>query len=296
MTGAQVRVCWCGFPNVFTRASLTDTQKPENDEVSSDRPECFSFITDNLVMVASLNDLCLNIYDLDKTSSDGPKSCSFMFPALQDLVTVISITIRGDQSSMHTPHPASKVPFYTSHENKVLAISYMFLAANRTYHYLLLVPQSTITNRAFSAEAQSHRLQIPWECWGTQGTRFIELSSPLNDTWVRCAYGQKFVIGHPQPGPQEFEEVQLYDFNQFALKKARSNGSNDHNAETLLRHSEVVSEVFLSPVLTSAPCQIRKFKLPLRYTIGDRLAPYRSIMLNEDGLVAVSVSLASETI
>ena len=127
-------------------------------ELCDPTPECFSFITDDLVMVASLGAITycssLNIYDLSLPTSG--KVCMLLLPQVHRQLSLLTteINMSGDQSCQWAPHSTLKVPFYTSHKNKILGIMYMSNEGSHHTSFVLFVPISTILMHVHCSQAR----------------------------------------------------------------------------------------------------------------------------------------------
>lgn len=272
------------------RLSITIIQ-----ELNDPKPECFSFVTDNLVMVASLAatplHANLSIYDLNMAPGDMG-ICTFLLPQIRDQSSMwnTEVNISGDQSCLWAPPPSLKVPFFTSHKNKVLGITYTTEEDPYRVSFVFIVPISTILMHVHAIRTgESHRDIIPWEEWGEYGARFLNPGYNPSPTWVRCAYGQEYILSDTYPS-MGFEVVRLYDFNPLSLKRALlSTGDSGGATEILTNTTMIETETFAFPVITSLPCQIRTVQLPLHRS-SDPASFYGAVMLTEDALIAVSVS------
>lgn len=211
--------------------------------------------------------------------------CSFLFPIeLEHEWLGIELDISGDLSSQWAPHPSLGVPFYTSHKAKLFAITY------RSAHppFTLLLPLSTVLSHVYAIQTDRTCIvaisrDIPWELWGSNGTRLAQLTH-LSYTWIRRAFGQQFVQGaRTALDPVHFEVVRLYDLNQWSLKHALSsvNAGDKHNTQILLKATALDGDNFSPPITTSFPCRIRFVELKL---------DFQAMMMHEDGFIAVSVS------
>jgi hypothetical protein len=267
-------------------------------ELNDPTPECFSFVTDDLVMVASLGAIplhaCLSIYNLSLAPGDAG-ICTFLLPQVRDQSSLLTtdISISGDQSCLWTPKSSLKVPFFTSHKNKVLGITYTWDGESHPVSFVLFVPISTILKHIHAVQTGELDCDIiPWDNWGVCGARFLDPGYTPSPTWVRCAYGQEYILGDTYVS-EGCETVRLYDFNSLSLNRALlSTEDNDEHTEILTDTTRVEAEVFAFPILSSLPCQIRTAQLPPRGN-DNFLSFYNAVMLTEDALVAVSVSWSS---
>lgn len=226
----------------------------------------------------------LDIIDFEK-GSDCP-ICSFLFPEERDWLGV-EIDISGDLSSQWAPQPSLGVPFYTSHKAKLFAITY---SSVQHVSFTLLLPLLIVLFHigVIQASETPDLVTVPWESWGPKGTRLVKLTRHTSPTWIRRAYGQRFVMGARPPFDIYSNEIpRVYDLNQRMLKRlATSSGEagDKHNVHTVLSDKEATaldSDHFISSIATFFPCQFRDLDLKVKF---------HAIMMHEDGFIAVSVS------
>jgi hypothetical protein len=247
-------------------------------------------------MVASLGatplHASLSIYDLNLTPTDAG-ICTFLLPQVRDQSSMLTTTISigGDQSCLWVPHSSLKVPFFTSHKNKLFAITYSSNGEACRLFYVFFVPISTILKHVHAIRAGEADCNIiPWDEWGVRGARFLHPEYNPSSSWVRCAYGQEYVMGDQYLPPRGYKTVRLYDFNSLSLKRALSSvGHTDDRKEIIADTTGVEVETFEFPIFSSLPYQVRTVQLPARRGDGMQTL-YTAMMLTEDALVAVSVS------
>jgi len=245
--------------------------------------ECFAFVSDSLVMIASVfahpQHATLDIHDFN--TDPAYCICSLLFPAEHAREWMgIELNISGDLSSQWAPHPSLGVPFYSSHKAKLFAITY---TSDQCPSFTLLLPLSTVLSHVYAMQAsKTYNFTVPWEDWGPNGTRLVQLAQHTSPTWIRRAYGQRFALGARAPLDMfSFEAVRLYDLNQWSLRHALLSDEpcGKNNTQILLETTGLDGDNFLSPVVTSFPCQIR---------FADLKFNFHAIMMHEDGFVAVS--------
>jgi len=220
------------YPRCLSQPMLTGVVYHHVQDLNDPTPECFAFITDDLVMVAFLGmtpfHASLNIYDLSLGAGNSA-ICTLLLPQVRYQSSMLNarINISGDQSSLWTPRPSLKVPFFTSHKNKVLGIRYLSYEASYPVSFVLFVPTSTILTHAHAIQTgESDCDTIPWDEWGVCGARFLHPRYSPSTTWVRCAYGKEFVLVDGY--------LRLYDFNPLSLKRAlMSTEASDECTEIL---------------------------------------------------------------
>lgn len=235
----------------------------------------------------------LSIYDLSLAPDDAG-ICTFLLPQVRDQSSLLTteINISGDQSCLWTPSSSLKVPFFTSHKNKVLGITYTSEGESHPVSFVLFVSVSTILKHIHAIRTgESDCDIIPWDEWGVCGARFHDPGYTPSPTWVRCAYGQEYVLGDSYLS-RGCERVRMYDFNSLSLKRALSSTDGSERNGIITDTTRIEAGVFAFPVLSSLPCQVRTVLLPSRGN-GDFLSVYNAIMLTEDALVAVSVRQSS---
>jgi hypothetical protein len=243
-------------------------------------------------MVASLGatplHVSLSIYDLS-LPRDDMGICTFLLPQVRDQTSMLTteVHISGDQSCLWAPHSSLKVPFFTSHKNKILGITYSY-DGETSVSFILFMPISTIFKHVHAIQTGEEDCNlIPWDEWGICGARFLDIGYNPSPTWVRCAYGQQYVISDTRS--RGYETVRVYDFNPLSLKYGLVSMEDKGDHSDVLAHTtRIEAEPFAFPVLSSLPCQVRAVQLSPR---NDGPFPfYTDVMMTEDALVAVTVS------
>ncbi|KIK52146.1 hypothetical protein GYMLUDRAFT_180465 [Collybiopsis luxurians FD-317 M1] len=261
----------------------------------SERHVLFSLITDAGVFEL----LVVDFEEEDSEKKDYSQiknGIKFAIPRLAPLVTSLMFTIRSDPSPRWAPHSDLEAPFYASHSDEKLFVASLWLRKANVRHLTLVLTQSAFLSHLDSLGPILDLPTIPWEDWGPQATRLDESYrlNPAFDTWACYIYGTKLVL--PERSirtPGEFT-VQLFDFNQRALRRAISEGGE--MAYTAVTEMEkLVCDTSLcvtAPSISRAGDLFRdevRTWLPYRWvarTVPD--APdFCSLMCSEDAVIVV---------
>ncbi|KII87711.1 hypothetical protein PLICRDRAFT_54778 [Plicaturopsis crispa FD-325 SS-3] len=261
--------------------------------------QSFGFLTDDLVMVATgaikSHTAWLEIYAFTrpadtKYSADESKQycCKFQLPRLARGHRPVDVTIRAEPGPSWAPPASLKVPFHAARNQRILVVTLSAGIPNVSFVFFML--QDAFLEHIDRVGTHSG-YTFRWEEWGPQTTRMARIDP--SDTWVCYLYGTKFVqLSKASTGGLC---VQLYDFNQNAIRHALSCEQDPEECETgstsLLNHSTTGDRrhsMFRDPVITCLPCRLTSFPLP-------NLNEYyevEAVMLSEDALILIEHSTA----
>ena len=204
----------------------------------------------------------------------------------------LAMSIRSDPAPGWQPNPELKVPFYTSRNDRLFAITLWVAEGANISTLVLFVPNSTITSRLRSSTAQ--RKEFSWEEWGPRGSRMVIAPSGHSVIWVCYIFGQSFISpwrteedDTPPVGPKA---IQILDFDRLAVKKDVTEGrAFGHPVTKTVRGTTVIDIPYIlrRPVRTTLPYREKTIRVP---THCDHT--FNAVMLSEDSIVTVtSVSL-----
>lgn len=206
-------------------------------------------------------------------------SWSFSLPALGKSVDCFKIIMESASSLSHSPGTSALVPFMTSCRDRLFALNLHVSERGRARNIALCFRSSAIISFIQNTPTRHH---YPWSEWGPDSTRVLDII--LMQTWPCFAHGMQLIyfdIG---------TKFQLYDFNPLSL------GRNDGlSTDVIVDFGTTFRDpsVFRSPVTTHLPYRVRTGFLPP--PIDPRNSAV-SLMLGEDGIVTVSVSLCASNV
>lgn len=149
---------------------------------------------------------------------------TFSLPHFGSSSEPLMFNVRSDPSPPWAPHSDLKVPFHIAQDAKMIIGS--LWVRNRSFvdHLTLVIPHRTLLSAMMSAASAS---PLPWEAWGPNGTRMIKIYAPrvTFDSWACYVYGTKFIIPECSSRTRNMFTVQVYDFNQYGVKHAISQGA-----------------------------------------------------------------------
>lgn len=224
---------------------------------------------------------------------------SLQYPTLQPWATALAISVRSDPSPVWRAPDALKVPFYTAENERLFVITLWVAEGANIYTLLLFVPFSTVTSRLNSSAVHGRERQLPWAEWGPTGSRMLQAPPGHSMIWVCYVFGMAFVaprrtsdiLFHPV-GPKA---VQIFDFNQVALRRELSQHEDSEEDDTkvtqfVLDPTELkLDQIFESTVSTHLPYRLRNIDVPIHPNHA-----FSAVMLSEDSIVTVtSVSAQS---
>lgn len=225
----------------------------------------------------------LAIFDLT-SALDSPAHCFLNLPMPGASTQVGEILISSDAS-----HPSLKRPFSLNPEDHLFTITFQtYVWDSDTFStYLLCLPWSNLRHLVTRDGLSSDGPRIIWDDWGPSNTRFLALSHEIPDVWVCHTYGTKCAVASGPKG-RHFSSVRLFDFNQMSTKR---DIQSDRNLSNVLVDPTIVDSsvlTFDTRVSTDIPCRYVEVDLP-RSADGK----YEAVMMSEDSLIAVSVSVIS---
>ncbi|OCH96054.1 hypothetical protein OBBRIDRAFT_743996 [Obba rivulosa] len=216
--------------------------------------------------------------------------CRFRLPELSDLATDYSVLIRSDPAPGWTPHPDSKVPFYTGRHDRLFVLTLDVVETTMHLHALLMfVPSSTFTSRMDAlAPGEEHRA-FDWEDWGPTGTRLIRAPPRQTHVWVCYVFGMKFAFKRMINNNMA---ICVLDFNLLPVKRRQAEGRDGMEPGLEERSYERTpttlpgGTVFKNPVTTSLP--FRSHTLMFEVPSQGGPIPLAAVMLSEDSLIMVA--------
>jgi hypothetical protein len=216
----------------------------------------------------------------------APFECALLWPPLQVWASALAISVRSDPSpEWRSNH---NVPFYTGRNDRLFAIT-LWVAEGANIHTLLLfVPFSTVRSRLRACTTPGH--EFAWAEWGPQGSRMMKAPSGHSLVWVCYIFGQSFIAplytpeyDQPPIGPKS---VQIFDFNQLAIRKDLIRGTKDDTsvATIVVEPTELPLEYIFEDIITTyLPYRLKKTCVPLQGSYA-----FNAVMLSEDSIVTVT--------
>ncbi|KAG2748562.1 hypothetical protein P692DRAFT_20874862 [Suillus brevipes Sb2] len=139
-----------------------------------------------------------------------------------------------------------------------------------------------------SLPRQTRRHTIKWDTWGPTGTRFLKSPPHSHDVWTVYVFGSKFVslITPPKTNAgQPLQTVQVWDFNQLAIKRATALGVEKDNVHYVSDTTVVEDlEMFATTIRTSLPYSVATRTLPPR---SPEDPTFTDAMCSEDTILLV---------
>lgn len=223
---------------------------------------------------------------------------SLQYPTLQPWAAALAISVRSDPSPAWQPAANLKVPFHTAQNERLFVITLWVAEGANIYTLLLFVPFSTVTSHLKSLAVSGRGRQIPWDDWGPSGSRMLKAPPGHSMIWVCYIFGMAFIapqrtneiLEHPV-GPKA---IQIFDFNQLAIRKELTQPTEDESEVTqlILDPTELkLDQIFERTVTTRLPYRWKTVNVPLHPDHA-----FNAVMLSEDSIVTVtSVSASSCT-
>jgi hypothetical protein len=248
------------------------------DEIHS-----FAFLSESLVIAAVVHDddpAHLRVISFDDPNprpvkiEDSPYIISLELPILGLDAHIAEIQLRCDPSPVW--RPSGPVPFSTCPENRVYTATFWVHTFESIHCCSLAIPRSTFLSHLKDIPSK----RLTWHIWGPDGSRLLYLPRGHSNVWVCYVYGSRFFVPrHTASGV----EIELYDFNQVAARKAITDQAlgKDHAGIQVVSEPSLVGgnfNMFLQPVETRLPYR-RVKKLVGRSS--------STVLLSEDGIIIV---------
>lgn len=218
--------------------------------------------------------------------------CAFELPPILPTASVIGISVRSDPAPSWAPNPDLKVPFHIARDDRLFVFTIWVAEGDGVIAILLLVPSSTFTSKLKSLSPEDDERRFDWEEWGPSGAHMRHAPHSHSTIWVCFVFGSSFIAPF-RPGTPEAllppvgpKMVQIFDFNQTAIKRLAHDGVRDEStvSHVITKPSKLtLSRIFPSPVVTSLPYRWRTKRVPhgSTHTFG-------SVMLSEDAIITVT--------
>ncbi|KAG1769850.1 hypothetical protein EDD22DRAFT_817338 [Suillus occidentalis] len=259
----------------------------------------FAFLTSHLLLVgAVMNKVDMaepGLYVLTISASTikltltGDYICAFGFPSFDLVVSPEAILIRSDPSPEWKPN--QEVPFSIArgHRLFIITIHVKIEGEKEKVTYDLFTLASILLSYVTSLPRQTHRHTIKWDTWGPTGTRFLKSPPHSYDVWTGYVFGSKFIslITPPKSrAGQSLQTIQVWDFNQLAIKRATALGVEKDNVY-YVSDTTVVDDLdmFVKTIRTSLPYSVATRTLPPPCSPQDQT--FTDAMCSEDTIFLV---------
>ncbi|KAG2049910.1 hypothetical protein BDR06DRAFT_918460 [Suillus hirtellus] len=256
----------------------------------------FAFLTPQLLLVGTVMDETgvteprLFVLDISKPSTKkvaltNDCVCVFGFPSFDFVVSPVTILIRSDPSPGCKPNSEAHVPFSIAHGQRLFLITTWVEEKQETVSYDLFVPENVLLSSVMALPPQTRRHVINWNEWGPTGTRFLK-SPPHPHVWTGNVFGSKFVSFVTDTAGRSSQTLQIWDFNQLAIKRAAALGFEKENTRLVNDTTVIKDKAFARRVRTSLPYTITTRTLPPPRSPGE--PTFTNAMLDEDTIVLVN--------
>ncbi|KAF8635492.1 hypothetical protein AX17_003882 [Amanita inopinata Kibby_2008] len=240
----------------------------------------FTFISEQYVLLAEVpktsSKIRLQIADLQNPRD--PIVCSLHIPEMpRKGADVFSSSVSpcniqaGPFSSSSSMLSDDPVPFMTSEENGLIAVT---LTVYRGEAFALFTLPNKLLNIARARRDGVLPVEIPWEEWGPDNTRVVEINDKM---------GQDLFVFGTRAAVMAGNKLTLYDFNQRSIKRDLLRGA-EALADTIHSEpSEIVGALSFNVDLTTRlPCRITEVQL--NEPVGNR---EKTLHLGEDSIVLI---------
>ncbi|KAG1763824.1 hypothetical protein EV702DRAFT_1205384 [Suillus placidus] len=261
----------------------------------------FVFLASHLLLVGTvMNEVTevteprLFVLDISKSSTikltlTADYICVFGFPPFDLVVSPVKIIIRSDPSPEWKPDPEARIPFSVARGQRLFLITTWVEEKNqKQVSYDLFAPANILLSYVPALPPQTRRHVINWDTWGPTGTRFLK-SPPHSRVWTGYIFGSKFVSLLTSPkaiAGQSSQTLQMWDFNQLAMKRATVLGFEKENVH-YVNDTTVVEDdkVFVKTIRMSLPYSITTRTLPPPHFPGQ--ATFTDAMCGEDTIFLI---------
>jgi hypothetical protein len=215
--------------------------------------------------------------------------CIFGFPSFSHVVKPMAIVIQSDPSPEWKPNSEAQIPFSTARGHRLFLITTCVEVKEKKILYDLFAPANMLLSFVIALPPQTRQQIINWDTWGPTSTRFMK-SPPHSSVWTGYVFGSKFVslITPPKAtAGQPLQTLQMWDFNQLAIKRAMALGFEKENVHYINDTTVVKDKVFVRTIRTSLPYSITTRTLPPR---SPEEPTFTDAMCSEDTILLVTVS------
>jgi hypothetical protein len=226
-----------------------------------------------------------------KLTLTGDYICAFGFPSFDLVVSPVAIVIRSDPSPQWKPNPEAQIPFSIARGHRLLLITIWVKVEGmkETVSYDLFTPANILLSYVTALPQRTRRHNINWDTWGPTATRFLK-SPPHSHVWTGYVFGSKFVSLVMPPKAtagqtSESQTLQIWDFNQLAMKRAAALGVEKENVRHVNDTTVVEDEIFVKTIHTSLPYTITTRTLPPPRSPRDPI--FTDAMCSEDTIFLV---------
>ncbi|KAG2095416.1 uncharacterized protein F5147DRAFT_778639 [Suillus discolor] len=268
---------------------------------SSRKITTFAFLTPHLLLVGTVMDETgvteprLFVLDISKPSTNKVALtdyvCVFGFPSFDFVVSPMRIVICSDPSPEWKPNPEAHVPFSIARGQRLFLITTWVKENQETVSYDLFVPANILLSSVMALTPQTRRRVINWNEWGPTGTRFLK-SPPHSHVWTGYVFGSRFISLVTSPkatAGRHSQTLQIWDFNQLALKRAAALGFEKENMRLVNDTTVVKDKMFVERVRTSLPYSITTRTLPPPRSPGE--PTFTDAMCGEDSILLLKYDL-----
>ncbi|KAK2466690.1 hypothetical protein APHAL10511_000948 [Amanita phalloides] len=209
--------------------------------------EAMTFISNQYALLIELDRLsaqfCLWIVDVHRPTNRYV--CSLHLPKLGPGMRMTShVNVQsGPHSSPHDIHPES-CPIFTTDPGYRLVLVTFSVCRNEAFGLFTLA--SNLEKLAEKYQGDESPASIPWEQWGPENTRIIEITQGAGEN--PCVYGTRAIITHA--------DTQLvYDFNQRSIMRKLSRHESGEEPDNIVTAATELTgrETFVGRVTTSLP-------------------------------------------
>ncbi|KAJ3761753.1 hypothetical protein EV360DRAFT_79966 [Lentinula raphanica] len=222
----------------------------------------------------------------------------FSLPALHTSTRLRSFAISSDPSPSWVPRDDILPSFHKARDSQLLVVS-IWVQTDSLRHLTLLVPRDILLPPKLGRMIDPHS-SLTWEAWGPQGTRITErfTRDPSFEVWACHNYGTKFVLSECSDRTDLSFALQVFDFNQKALRNAITQGQRvsgkfdvmdmdflEYDTSFCITAPTIfpAGEIFEEEVRTSLPFRWIAKSMP-------SIHPNAAVMCSEDSIVVVEDS------
>ncbi|KAG2074982.1 hypothetical protein BDR04DRAFT_1228788 [Suillus decipiens] len=225
----------------------------------------FTFLTSHYLLVGTVmngftqaTEPRLFILDMSRPSTikltlTADYVCVFRFPSFNPVVSPVNIVIRPDPLPERKPHLEAHTPFSIVHGQQLFIITIW-------------------------VELEEKKKKVSYDLF----------SPPHSHVWTEYVFGSKFASFDKPPKTatgQRPQTLQVWDFNQLAVKRAISLGPEREHTRFISDATLVRDEVLIEAVRTSLPYSVTTRTLPPR---SPEEPAFTDAMCCEDAILLVN--------
>ncbi|KAJ7875446.1 hypothetical protein B0H13DRAFT_1009175 [Mycena leptocephala] len=209
-----------------------------------------AFLTDEILVIPNSLDATLDLLHIPAEEKLPQSLHSFRLPTLKRFASINVVRCRGEPNPRVSIRRPSRAAFLPRPLDSLLLFSPIIGSPSGTSDHMFVVHRARL---AAAINLRPDDIDIPWEAWGPQCTRWID-ADEFSIRYITATAGQRMVaIAHDAPGFPS--PINLLDFNETNVRAQRARGPVDGPRATVrvVEASTISFEPFAHPITSLLP-------------------------------------------